>query len=1194
MKENQNDDISNKKKSKVIIDKEIVSINDDYIGIEQHVNTIKDAINDGAELISLSSGYGGGKSSLCKILSNDEMFGKTSIVSLWDVVIDKDYKQSTQEKNGTDQPKDITPEKEFSLLNLYKSFLFQLAGDYKSARYSKYVNKALNKTTTFFNIYSKSRLFFFSIVLFFIFGLVYALSFGIEFKYQIKWFSDMDIIVNQMILQYFSLFGIVLTVFFMFMSGKILYTSWKTERDRLITNDDVTALYVDLINDSISRNCKKNLIIIEDVDRCLDDKTINDEQILSFLKGLLKLKHYSCKNSSLNKKLRSVVFVVAINEAKIYSRNFPKSDELLKLFDYRLDLGKIHNDDFDSILSRLLLSVNIPSNCDLSKFKVVLRSKNNSIRLLKCVINDALLKYNTLQNKFKNAQANIRLESCIAYSYLKNNYYDQFTIFLANDYDAVCSINEAIKRLDKGQEINFTTNESTVLGKNNKGLNEFKNEMEFFIKNRYIDFDFKLYFYNYPKGEKITTIQQSIFKGYIVEGKPLNVENNKCVEVEYIKEIQQYVIEQKLSYPLNILEDKYVSKILFERPNDDCLYNFLLDSLKLDNEKNQIIATSNTKKIFDLDNRDNVLKYFLRVYKENWNKENIITETKEFYEFRFILTEYFKDDIVEFRNLFINSFDSITVDEFEFLNDKKIAYQLINMTKFSNGLTAIIPKLIEHLKVNENVTLAKYWEKNCNNDHDFAQYMFSLMKHVKIFNYELLNLFKNYYSFVDEYQFSEYYNSILQNISLEELKKINQLKYRTKLSEENLAFLLKNSLKTTPLVSLLYNKQYSDILNENVDYSTCFSNMNSSVEPTEYDYLINNIKEFKSFLLYNVNSNNRFDYLFIGNYEIKYPVDIDWSTVINVHLLFIKNYSNVNNIIENIQTRNYIYENILDIFNEMDLIPYNYNSIKCEIFIQLLTKNAETIKSNLLVLDEKIKLLINSLNSNCDKAKASIYYQIILNIVEPAYDNVIKSFGQVDDKQKYAEYLNELEETPPIDSILCADTIYPFNERIILLLLENKYFVIALKSSILSNNIKLIDVAICNLSAQILIDVYREEEYKNNLLTNMSFLNKVKSAKMTGSISINDFIDVLNIETNIGVLKFIIENYSDNIILNVLNSLKIISSGTESLFIEVISKKGKTIAGDMNLCARIKKMLPKNYRSSFTLKVIKPCLIQIG
>lgn len=68
-------------------------------------------------------------------------------------------------------------------------------------------------------------------------------------------------------------------------------------------------------------------------------------------------------------------------------------------------------------------------------------------------------------------------------------------------------------------------------------------------------------------------------------------------------------------------------------------------------------------------------------------------------------------------------------------------------------------------------------------------------------------------------------------------------------------------------------------------------------------------------------------------------------------------------------------------------------------------------------------------------------------------------------------------------------------------------------------------------------------------MTNMSFLNKIKNAGLVGSISINDFINVLNIKTNIGVPKFIIENYGDQNIINLLNSLETISIGTESFIL---------------------------------------------
>lgn len=170
---NENDEAS-KEKSKVVLDREIDNFTEDFIGVDEHVQTIKSAIEGGAEIISLSSGYGGGKSSLCNILSKDKTFNKVSIVSLWDVIIDKDSKDSKDDK---------IQKEEINILNLYKSFLYQLAGSFHSSRYSNYVNKALNKTTTFFNIYSKTKGFIFSAIFFIIFALLYALSLGIEFDH---------------------------------------------------------------------------------------------------------------------------------------------------------------------------------------------------------------------------------------------------------------------------------------------------------------------------------------------------------------------------------------------------------------------------------------------------------------------------------------------------------------------------------------------------------------------------------------------------------------------------------------------------------------------------------------------------------------------------------------------------------------------------------------------------------------------------------------------------------------------------------------------------------------------------------------------------------------------------------------------------------------------------------------------------
>lgn len=1169
----KNKKVENANKNNVIIDKEIQTIEDDIIGIEAHVDTLKDAINEGAGLISLSSGYGGGKSSICNIISNDKMFNKTSVVSLWDVVIDKDKKII---KTGNTIE---IEQNEFSSLNLYKSFLFQLAGDFHGARYSRYINKALNRTTTFFNIYSKGKIFFLCIFSIILSSLTYAISFGIRFNFKLNWLNP-DISLNQDFIKYISLFFIGLFSFFAIYNGKILYTSWKTERDRLITTDDVTSLFVGLINDSIrsknplyifkkNKKYKKNLVVIEDVDRCLEDSTIDKKLLLSFIKGLVKLKHYKCKNYILNRKLESVIFIIALDESKIY--NIEKNeynDEILKLFDYRLDLGKIHNEDFTYILNELLSKVNI-ENTDINvpKFNVILRGENNSIRLIKNIINDALLKYHSLKKKF-NSTVNIRLEPCIAYSYLKNKFYEEFTGFLKDEHKMVKSIKGAIDSFHQ-------TNEA-VLDSYAKNEN-FREELKVLIKIGYIDFEFKNYFYNYPKGEPFTTIYESIFRSYMIHKKPLDTESNKLVSEKKVKDIQNYINQLSLNYPLDLLDDIYISRILFEMEEDIQLLNFLYSVLKLDTQENQKISISNLQKLFNLNMYDNIKIYLSKVNSNHWKKENII-ETPEFYEFRLKLIKYFRDEIAKFDNLFLGNFDSIKYEEFECLSDKVNANQLINMNKFSEDLEIVIPKLIKFNTIDQNINLAKYWEKNIVDKEKFANYLFDLLKQEAKYNLQLLSMFKKYYTIVSEMEFYDYYNSLIPMLSIEELQKVNQLKYKTEITDENLKLFFKHSLKITPLISLFNNRQFEKIVNLNDDISNYFSDTNFTSEVDDL-YII----DFKKFLLDSVNEYSKFDFLFKNN---KYPMEIDWSTINNVHLLFTNNYQYSGDIIANIRNCEYDDTKIEMALNEMEKMVLSYPPVVSDILYNFMDEKCDIIKSNITLFKDKIKSIINKMGNSSFKAKTAVYYQAILGQYEPGFDELIKGYSNENDKLEYAKFLNDLEEDLIVNSILAIGLIYPFNEKIIKLLIDNGEYAVALKTSIKAANYNFINDAINNLDALKLIEIYKEDEYKQYLIKNDNFLNKIESSNMSNMISKTDIINELNENTHIKLLGVVINNFSDLDIINILSSLTQISIGKEKQFIDIIKNKKVLIANNPGTCEIIKNLLPTAYKRQFTMKII--------
>lgn len=982
-----------------------------------------------------------------------------------------------------------------------------------------------------------------------------------------------------------------LTVFLMIINGKVLYTSWKAEKDRLITSDDVTTLYVDLINDSIHKKLpwqkyKKNLVIIEDVDRCIDDETITDENVLTFLKGILKLKHYTCKNYFLKKKLKSVIFIIAINEAKIYDSKCERKDELLKLFDYRLDLGKIHNEDFEYILDELLNKVSIPQQYTNKIFKVILKSKNNSIRLLKCIINDALLKYNSLCNKFKSKGATIRLESCIAYSYMKNNYFADFDLFLNNDDIAVEIINDTLNKVKQKKDI-FAKENINAISQNFKQKNiseDFIKELFFFIKNNYIDEDFKQYFYNYPKGEKYTTIQESKLREYLFNEGKLNIENNKNVSKNFISKLQGKMNDLKLNYPTDILEDSYLSEQLFSSDSDSCLLNFLSEHLKIDSVENQKKSMNALKKIFNLNvPKENITLYLFKNYVLNWTSDKIFTDSNEYYDLRYLLVEFFKEDIIQFKNLFMNNATSISYKEFSLIQNKNKISQIINMTYFSDDLEKIFPELIGVNTLEEHILFAKYWDKNLNNHYLFAKYVSDLLLYHNKYNYELLKLLRPHYNLVlENKKLNDYFNSIIENLNADELKKLNELKYFINLDENNLLKFNNNKLALTPLISLLYYERFEEIIKNSIDAS------NFSILPlnNEYEYLSNGIKKFKEYLL-TLDYNCKYDSLFAGKFEEKYPITINWTFVKNIHLLFINNYSMIDNVIGNIRTNSLDFNQICYYLDEVQKMSTSYNESKVELILSILNTYHNIIKQNINIFDNKFDVIISTINNYSQIAKLYIYYQLELKIFVSKYCDRIRMYGTNEDKTKYAEFINSLE-TPSIEGLLAIDFTYPFNEKCIKLLYDNKNYEKTLKCSIVSDNYTMMEEAINNLQPTTLYNIYREDQqYKEKLINNDLFLNKIKSAGYTNNVSANDIIDSLNKNMTISLLEFVIDNYNDSIIIKILSSLETIPEHLGETFVSQITKKKEIFKQNINLAYDLRNLLTKNSKRKFTINIIK-------
>ena len=130
----------------------------DVIGFDAQVETLQNAIDDGATMIGVIADYGTGKSSMTELLCDrfkKKRNPKPIKINMWDSL--------TQESITRDAT---------GVSNLTRSFLFQLAKG-KSAAFSSYINKLLSKNygNISFASSNPSRFGFFAIVAGLLFGM---------------------------------------------------------------------------------------------------------------------------------------------------------------------------------------------------------------------------------------------------------------------------------------------------------------------------------------------------------------------------------------------------------------------------------------------------------------------------------------------------------------------------------------------------------------------------------------------------------------------------------------------------------------------------------------------------------------------------------------------------------------------------------------------------------------------------------------------------------------------------------------------------------------------------------------------------------------------------------------------------------------------------------------------------------------
>lgn len=688
----------------IFIDEPINNSAKDIIGLDSYVDSLSSAIDDGAQMIAITSGFGYGKSSILELLKNKGKNYEIIKLSMWTIV--EDYKEKVDTKR--------------CITELHKTFLFNLLkeinidkGDFLLKRFNKkYGTISLNFEDNKYKIYSLILLAIFIVFIFFdganmIKPIIENFGVNLDENY-IK-------LICYSTLLYFSLKIIN--------KSELIY-SYKTNNESEITEDELVFLYNKYILKKHNKKGEKikYVIAIEDLDR-ID----NTELILPFLKELRKY-YVSDRKSDDN----NVTFVVSIanenvlsisenklnnskviNNGKIINKGeTPNEDRketytnndlqitkniYLKLFDFVMNLPEFNMNDYRNILSGLLkqkkneleeyFGDNFDSIINKRYWNWIIKGKDIDIRIIKNRLNNAFILHSSLFSKF-NDKIDLNFEKCIFASYLITEYPCDF----AKTEDDLFSniIDKSFLGDNELESYIETIKNKHVLS--SAYIDEIKNAVE----NKIIDKDYYYYFYNYPKNSKVYTSNDIIIRDAILYGQGNDKINEILAEsssndafIDFATYYQSFnhnlkdvifkyenLYKKYLEFDQTSVVKTFRSKVISYKENEEKLIKFVCDVLSFDIERTVVsdkIINSYCWQILDLDK-----EVFLKL--------------------RLKICELYKNEITKYHLLFEGNKEIIVKEECELLDLDSIL-KLINISKIINNLP-LLNYIINRFSIN--------------------------------------------------------------------------------------------------------------------------------------------------------------------------------------------------------------------------------------------------------------------------------------------------------------------------------------------------------------------------------------------------------------------------------------------------------------------------------------------------------------
>lgn len=476
----------------------IVDEEHDRIGMSEYADYIKSAMDNGAEMIGVTADFGTGKSSLMKLvrskcLSEKGLLKKYRIfeVNLW---------CHLEQGTGAEE--------------IHKAFLYQLANQI-SPRLGSYVSKRMSGNYGLLQLrLGHTWLGIFVVLGVFLLGVSKVVSeTAATLETQFTALKDYTgtITVAAAVLGVIVLW-VVLT------HSEILFSSKNSEGTRKWTELDAAELFHNHILKRRIRDCfQRTVIIIEDLDRSNGDK-----EAAQFLKEIRKYYLAPRKTHSMLTFLnRKITFVVNIKQETQLLKDKTASPLLYpKVFDFTLDLKKINIDNYEQILGGLLLEKKeelcrlglLTSKTEITQKEVLgipgiswmIYGRSLELREVKKRLNGALMLYESLCSKF--GREHISFEKCAVVAYVTQTFPEEFARMEDQTLDKLMKhyLGGSCKSVEEFGEILKEDNE------------EYQKIMQLLVNEHLIDGSYRTYFYNYPKGSYLLSIEEELVQNVIL------------------------------------------------------------------------------------------------------------------------------------------------------------------------------------------------------------------------------------------------------------------------------------------------------------------------------------------------------------------------------------------------------------------------------------------------------------------------------------------------------------------------------------------------------------------------------------------------------------------------------------------------------------------------------------------------------